>query len=382
MSNIDNAQYPDIESLKQGAKKRIPSFAFDYLEEGCGDEIGLNANRRAIEAVQLRAQYLKPYNGSQLEIELFGHTYSAPFGIAPVGLQGLMWPRAPEILAKAAADLNIPYILSTVSSASLETIAEVSEGSAWFQLYNPTDGTIRDDLLRRISAAQYPVLVVTVDVPTFGYRPRDIKNGLSMPPKMSLSNILHMLSKPQWLLATALAGKPEMETLKPYMKKGMPADELAAFMNKTVMGAVDTEALKILRDRWQGPLVIKGLISSAAVEQAIALGADAVIISNHGARQLDVGEPPVKPLQNLSAAYGGKIKIMMDSGLQSGANIACALACGAEFTFLGRPFMYGVGALGQQGGHHTIRILKTQLQQVVEQLRCHSVAALSQHLVK
>lgn len=382
MSDYFNNNFPDVADLKRHAKKRIPKFAFDYLEGGCMEEIGVQRNRADIEAVQLRSELLKPFNGSDLSVELFGHKYSAPFGIAPVGLQGLMWPKSPEILAKAAAEKNIPYILSTVSSSSLERIAEVSEGQAWFQLYNPTDDLIRQDLLSRITAAQYKVLVVTVDVPTFGFRPRDIRNGLAMPPKMTISNILQMLSCPQWLMATALAGTPEMETLKPYMPKGMPTDQLAAFMNKTVMGRVDIEGLKPIREHWQGPLVVKGLINEVDVEAAIALGADAVIISNHGARQLDAGESPVEPLQRISKKYGDKIKIFMDSGLRSGTNIAGALASGADFTFLGRPFVYGVGALGDKGGIHTINSLTLQLTQIMNQLGCSNVADLYKHLVK
>lgn len=382
MNDYFNSAYPSVSDLKREAKKRIPHFAFDYTEGGCHEEIGVLRNRQDIQAVQLRSELLTPFSGCDLSVELFGHTYSAPFGIAPVGLQGLMWPKAPEILAKAAAELNIPYVLSTVSSSSLERIAEVSEGKAWFQLYNPVDEIIRKDLLNRIHNARYPVLVVTVDVPTFGYRPRDIRNGLAMPPKMTLPNILQMLARPSWLAAAALAGKPEMETLKPYMPKNMPTSELGEFMNNTVMGRVDIDSLKPIRDFWQGPLVIKGLISGKDVERAIAIGADAVVISNHGGRQLDVGESPVEPLKNATKKYADKIKIFMDSGLRSGPNIASALACGADFTFLGRPFVYGVGALGNKGGIHTINMLKTQLEQVMNQLGCSNVKDLPLHLVE
>ncbi|MBB6522578.1 alpha-hydroxy acid oxidase [Pseudoteredinibacter isoporae] len=381
MLDFYDHRYPDTASLKAKARKRIPAFAFDYLEGGCNEEIGLRRNRSDIQAVQLRSQLLKPFAGSELQTELFGQRYSAPFGIAPIGLQGLMWPQAPEILAKAAADKNIPYVLSTVSSASLERIAEISEGRAWFQLYNPTDAEIRQDLLQRIKAAQYPVLVVTVDVPTFGYRPRDIRNGLAMPPKMTLRNIAQMLSRPNWLFHTALAGQPQMQTLKPYMPADMPSDELAAFMNKTVMGRVDLEGLKPIRDSWQGPLVIKGLINLDDVAAAVELGADGVVMSNHGARQLDPGESPVKPLQDAARQYGHKIKILMDSGLRSGSNIASALACGADFTFLGRPFVYGVGALGPKGAYHTINSLELQLEQVLKQLGCPKPSELPKHLV-
>lgn len=382
MNNYFNHKYPDISDLKKKAKQRIPRFAFDYLEGGCMEERSVQRNRDEINAVQLRSTLLKPFSGSDQSVELFGHTYSAPFGIAPVGLQGLMWPKAPEILAKAAAEKNIPYVLSTVSSSSLERIAEVSEGHAWFQLYNPTDESIRKDLLSRIKAAHYPVLVVTVDVPTFGYRPRDIRNGLAMPPKMTLSNIMQMLSRPRWFYETALAGKPEMQTLKPYMPKDMPTDELAAFMNKTVMGRVDIEGLKPIRDMWQGPLVIKGLISEQDVKSAIELGADAVVISNHGGRQLDAGESPVKPLQTIASKYSKDMKIFMDSGLRSGTNIVSALASGADFTFLGRPFVYGVGALGDKGGIHTINALMMQVTQIMNQLGCEKVTDLPSFLVK
>ncbi|MDO6695314.1 alpha-hydroxy acid oxidase [Aliiglaciecola sp. 3_MG-2023] len=381
MNDFFDPRFPGIEDLKAHAKKRMPGFAYDYLIGGCMEEISVKRNRLDIEAVQLRSEFLKPFESSILDVDLFGQTYSAPFGIAPVGLQGLMWPKAPEILAKSAADKNIPYILSTVSSASLETIAEISEGKAWFQLYNPTDKEIRQNLLERIKLAGYPVLVVTVDVPTFGYRPRDIKNGLAMPPKMTIKNILQMLSRPSWFIETALAGKPEMQTLKPYMPPNMPVDQLAAFMNQTVMGRVDIEGLKPIRDFWKGPLVIKGLINENDVKSAIELGADGVIISNHGGRQLDAGESPVKPLQVISEKYKSQIKIMMDSGLRSGTNIASALALGADFTFLGRPFVYAVGALGKKGGYHAINALSTQLTQIMNQLGCAQVSDLPQYLV-
>ena len=381
MTNYFDNRYPNIEDLRLKAKQRIPKFAFDYLEGGCNNEIAIDRNRTDIESVQLRGELLKTFSGCSLETELFGHSYSAPFGVAPIGLQGLMWPKAPEILAVAAAKANIPYILSTVSSSSLETIAELSDGRGWFQLYNPTDEAIRNDLLARISIAQYAVLVVTVDVPTFGFRPRDIRNGLSMPPKMSLSNFMQMISRPSWLFETALAGKPEMKTLKPYMNKDMRTDQLAEFMNKTVMGSVDFEGLKPIRDNWKGPLVIKGLINEQDVLAAIDLGANAVVISNHGGRQLDLGEPPIAPLKRVSKKFGDQIKIFMDSGLRSGPNIAGALACGADFTFLGRPFVYGVGALGKKGGSHTINSLSIQLEQVLNQLGCASPSELSKHLV-
>jgi isopentenyl diphosphate isomerase/L-lactate dehydrogenase-like FMN-dependent dehydrogenase len=370
MSDYFHPKFPDSNSLRIQAKKRMPAFAFEYLEGGCIDENGLQRNANELQDVRLRSQLLTPSVTPDTSVELFGETYAAPFGVAPVGLQGLMWPNAPEILAKAAAKQNIPYVLSTVSSSSLERIAEVSEGKAWFQLYNPTDDATREDLLKRIKAAGYKNIMVTVDVPTFGYRVNDIKNGLSMPPKMNLKNIIEMVKNPAWLLATARAGEPQMETLKPYMPPGMPADQLASFMNNTVMGPVDADALQMLRDKWDGNLIIKGVVNADDVARAVSIGADGVVLSNHGARQLDCGESSITGLQQLQGQYKDKIKLLFDSGVRSGTDVAAAMASGADFTFLGRTFVYAVAALGEKGGEHAINMLLKQYIQVMSQLKC------------
>lgn len=382
MSDFFHPKFPDSNSLRTQAKKRMPAFAFEYLEGGCIDEIGLHRNANELQDVRLRSQLLTPSVTPDTSVELFGDTYAAPFGVAPVGLQGLMWPNAPEILAKAAAKQNIPYVLSTVSSSSLERIAEVSEGKAWFQLYNPTNDDTRADLLKRIKAAGYKNIMVTVDVPTFGYRVNDIKNGLSMPPKMNLKNIIEMLKNPAWLLATAKAGEPQMETLKPYMPPGMPADQLASFMNTTVMGPVDAEALQVLRDKWDGNLIIKGVVNAEDVAKAVAVGADGVVLSNHGARQLDCGESSIAGLQQLQGQYKDKIKLLFDSGVRSGTDVAAAMASGADFTFLGRTFVYAVAALGEKGGEHAINMLLKQYIQVLSQLKCAHSRDLPQFLAK
>ena len=178
-----NSNYPSIDDLRNKAKKRIPRFAFEYLDGGCNQEINLKKNTDDIRALELKPWYLKDYKGANTKTELFGHTYDAPFGMAPIGLQGLMWPKATEILSKAAFDHNIPFILSTVATASIETVGKITEGKAWFQLYHPTEDDLRDKLITRAAEAEYPVLVILSDTPTFGYRPKEIKNGLAIPPK-------------------------------------------------------------------------------------------------------------------------------------------------------------------------------------------------------
>jgi L-lactate dehydrogenase (cytochrome) len=376
-----NKQYPAVEDLRKEAQKKIPRFAFEYLDGGCNEDVNLKRNTDEIRTVQLKPHYLKTFNGSNLNTTLFGKTYAAPFGIAPVGLQGLMWPNAPEILAKAAYAHNIPFILSTVTTMNIERACELTEGNAWFQLYNPAAEEVRNDIIDRAAAAGCEVLVLLCDVPTFGYRPRDFKNGLALPPKMSLRNIIQILGRPRWALNTLRYGTPTFETLKPYTPEGLNLKQLGAFMDKTFSGRLDTERIKPIRDRWKGKLILKGVASEADTQTAIDLGFDGIIVSNHGGRQLDAGESSIAALQSIVAKYKHKITIMQDSGLRSGPDIARCLASGADFTFMGRAFMYGVAALGVQGGNHTISILKTQLQQNLEQLCCPSIADLPNYLV-
>lgn len=377
-----DTRYPSIDDLRIKAQNKIPKFAFEYLYGGCNEDVNLHRNTSELREVQLQPVYIREYNGSSLKTNLFGIDYDAPFGIAPVGLQGLMWPNAPEILAKSAFEHNIPFILSTVTTTSIERASELTEGKAWFQLYHPTEDRLRDDIIKRAEVAGCPVLVILCDVPTFGFRPRDIRNGLAMPPKMTLKNILQILGKPHWAFETLKHGQPNFASLKPYMPKGLDLKQLGKFMDATFSGRLNEEKIKPIRDMWKGKLVLKGVASHHDAEQAIKLGLDGIIVSNHGGRQLDAGESTIKPLASISEKYGDQITVMMDSGIRSGPDVARALASGAKFTFMGRSFMYGVSALGKKGGDHTISLLKTELKQVMEQLCCENIADLSKHLIK
>ena len=376
-----NYKYPSVDDLRIRAKAKIPKFAFEYLDGGCNNDVNLKKNTSRIRDVELKPKYLVDYTPPNLKTELFGHEYDAPFGISPVGLQGLMWPKSPEILAKAAFDHNIPFVLSTVTTASIESISEITEGRAWFQLYHPTEERVTKDLLKRAEAAHCPVLVILADVPSFGYRPRDIRNGLSMPPKMTVSNILSAMKRPHWALNTLINGQPSFEILKPYMQKNLNLNQLAKFMDATFSGRLNEDKIKRIRDLWKGKLVLKGAESIYDVEKAYQLGLDGVIISNHGGRQVDVGQATIDSLNSIAPLYKDKIKVMMDSGIRGGADVARVMASGADFSFMGRTFMYGVSALGKKGGNHTIAMLKTQLTQVMEQMSCAEVNDLTKNLI-
>jgi L-lactate dehydrogenase (cytochrome) len=376
-----DSEYPSTEWLMRRAQQRVPGFAWDYLTGGCFSEVNLRRNHEDIREVQLQPYYLRDYPGASLKTELLGETWSAPFGIAPIGLQGLIWPGSCEILARAAAQHDLPFILSTVGTASIETIAEITSGRAWFQLYHPADDDLRDKLLQRAEAAGIKTLVLLADTPSFGYRPKEIRNGLSIPPRMTLRNLRQMLGRPAWCLGQLRAGKPEFQTLKPYMPAGLSMKHLGLFMNRTFSGRLHPDRVKALRDRWPGKLIVKGVVNHEDADQALALGADGFIVSNHGGRQLDNGQSSVSSLQDIAADYRDRTTVMIDGGIRAGTDVANCLASGAHFTFLGRAPMFGVAALGRHGGNHILAMLKKQLQQVMEQVACPTPADFPAHLL-
>ncbi|MEM6674291.1 MAG: alpha-hydroxy acid oxidase [Planctomycetota bacterium] len=373
--------YPSTDHLRERGRRRTPAFAFEYLDNGCHSNLNMRRNTDEIREVRLEPRYVLDYPGADLSTELFGVTYSAPFGVAPIGLQGLVWPRSCEILAEAAARFDVPFILSTVGTASIERVAEITEGKAWFQLYHPAEDELRDKILDRLEAAGLPVLVILADTPSFGYRPKEIRNGLAIPPRMSVRNVAQMMLHPRWSFSQLRHGKPEFATMKPYIPPGLDMQHLGQFMNVTFDGRLSADRIAALRERWKGKLVVKGIVNPEDCRVVAELGADGIIVSNHGGRQLEVGTSTIHALPRLVDEFGDRLEILFDSGLRSGPDVACALASGADFTFLGRAFMYGVCALGERGGAHVMEMLTRQLRQVMEQLGCGRVSDLREHLV-
>ena len=365
---VFNSKYPSTEDLRSLASKKIPTFAFEYLDGGCNEDVNITRNTSDIREIELIPNYIRKSFTPNLKTKLFDKVYDVPFGVAPIGLQGLIWPNSPNIIAEASKKYNFPFILSTVSTSDIETIAKITDGEAWFQLYYPSNKTIRNDILERAKNSGCEVLVLLCDVPTFGYRPKDIKNGLAMPPKMSLKNMLQILKCPEWAFKSLLNGKPNFETLKTYMRGKMNLRQLGKFMNDTFDGRLDEEKIKPIRDIWKGKIVLKGIASEIDIEKSISLGIDGIIVSNHGGRQLDAGSSTINSMISLVKKYEKRTTIMIDSGLRSGVDVARVMASGAKFCFLGRTFMYGVGALGNNGALHTFEMLKKQLNQVMIQI--------------
>ncbi|MBT3990133.1 MAG: alpha-hydroxy-acid oxidizing protein [Rhodospirillaceae bacterium] len=365
-----------IDDLRDAAKKRIPKLAFDYLDGGAGSEANIRRNRTGFEDITLCPEYLRDVTERSQKITLFGHTYDAPIGVSPVGLANLIWPKVDTYLATMAKNRNVPYILSAVGTTSLETIAEIAPEHAWFQLYVPGQDHICFDLIARAKAAGFKVLVLTVDIPEPSKRLRDLRNGFTLPFKMTPSVIWDIAKKPNWAFSTLANGTPRFENMVPYMKDAADGKTLGAAQVLQVSARVDEELVKRIRDAWDGTLVIKGILSPKSTEAVKRVGADGIIVSNHGGRQLDSAPSSIEALPRVVEAAGPDMPVMLDSGVRGGGDIVKAFASGAAFTFSGRSFVFGVGALGEAGGEHVLDIMTDEVDRTLAQIGCGDIREL------
>ena len=367
--------YPSTDHLQRAARRRLPKFAYDYVDGGTGPEVGLRRNREALDAVTLVPRYVTDRAPVDMSVELFGRSYTRPFGIAPMGLAGLMYPRAELHFARAAGRAGIPVGLSTACTVNVEDFGRTADGVGWFQLYPPKDEEVNDDLLRRAADAGCPVAMVTVDVPSRGWRPRDMYNGLAVPPRLTARNIMRAAARPGWSLATVAAGMPRFRTLGRYAP-GRGMFDIAAYVTEQLGNPVSRDRLQRIRDRWDGELVIKGVMHPADAEAAVAMGYTGILVSNHGGRQLDASPSPVEVLPEILRVVGDRAVVMVDSGFSSGLDIVKAYALGARFVFCGRVFMWGVSALGRRGPDHVVDMLTDEVTLALTQIGCSRLADL------
>ena len=385
--NIDK-EYPSIPYLEASAKRRIPGFALDYVFNGLGNGVSVRKNREALDAVELMPRYLSEADQPNLRCRFLGHDYSAPFGIAPMGLSGLVWPHAENILAQAAKDYNIPYTLSTVATVALETIYKVGGEHAWYQLYTPKEPEVLKDMLRRCEVTGYETVAVTVDVPYKTRRAHDIRNGLSVPPAFDLRSLWQMMTHPEWALRMLFRGIPQFENLIRYSNAGKSSNVRDSLEKSTKyieerMGLhITPQRFAEIREMWPRTLLVKGVLDPAEAKAYMEMGADGVIVSNHGGRQLDAAPTAVDVLPKIRQAVGPDAPLLVDGGVRSGLDIARMLALGADFVLIGRPFLYAVAALDSKGGAHAIDLFKAELQATMGQLGCPTLAELPSFLVK
>ncbi|MCP5099822.1 MAG: alpha-hydroxy-acid oxidizing protein, partial [Chloroflexi bacterium] len=363
-----------IADLQARARRRLPHLAWEYLDCGTGEETAVSRNLTAFQNITMLPQFLKGELKPNITTTLFGQTYQAPFGIAPIGLSGLMWPKSELYLAETAVRTHIPYTLSTVATETPEAVGKHVGDMGWFQLYPPRDKTLRTDLLNRAKTSGFRTLVVTADIPIPSRRERLTRAGLKMPPAITARFVLQALLHPTWTVATLKRGLPRLRTIEAYVDSNQIGN-VNTFVGQHMGGTLSWDYLQAVRDEWDGPLIIKGLLHPADAEKAVAIGVDAVQVSNHGGRQFDGSPAAIDALPGIVAAVGGKTAVLFDSGIRSGLDIVKAIALGADFVLLGRPFMVGVAALGRYGGDLVVEQLTADLKNNMMQL---GVASLSE----
>jgi isopentenyl diphosphate isomerase/L-lactate dehydrogenase-like FMN-dependent dehydrogenase len=373
-------RYPSIADLEARARERLPRFAWDYLAGAAGDETGLAHNRSSYDSVRFTPQYLCERRPVDTRTTLFGRGWAYPFAIAPIGQSGLIWPRSPEYLAAAAKRANIPYCLSMVATTGIERIGEIAGANAWFQLYPLRDLGVTRSVLERAKAAGFSALIVTVDTPAGRRTLRDQRNGLTVPPRLSLANIARMFGHPAWLAATAAAGMPRFETLLPYMPKDADMTGVAALTQTLLARGIDAKGLESVRALWDGPMMVKGPFGVQDARVCMDIGIEGLVLSNHGARQSESLPCPLHALPRIRDAAGEALCVGVDSGARSGLDVARALALGAQFVLLGRAFMFAVAALGERGARHACELLAMELEQAMGQIGCFELSKLPAHL--
>ncbi len=375
-------RFPSTALMAASARRRIPRFAWDYMAGGIGREALLSENCTRLDRIKLRPRYLvDDAETPDLSHALLGTDYPLPFGVAPLGLSGLVWPAAAEHIARAARARGIAFALSGVATSSIEEIGAIG-GHIWYQQYSTPDSDINADLLRRAQAAGFETLVVTVDIPTATRRERDIRNGLSVPPELNLRSLIDILQRPAWALAMLRAGVPEFRTLKPYLDEHLSLAELGLQLAQLLEGHVSREKLEWYRAHWPGKLIVKGILDSTDAKACVDIGADAIVVSNHGGRQLDAAQTAVDALPTIRAAVGADFPLIADGGIRSGLDIARYLALGADFVLLGRAFMFALGAIGARGPEHLIAVLQDELRATLGQLGCPSIRQLPEFLIR
>ena len=357
---------------RRQAKKRLPWMVFDYIDGAAGEGHGEALNRAVMRDVRLRPSVLVNVEQRSLNVSVFDHHAKRPFGISPMGMCNLATPNADLMLARLAAKNNTPVGVSTVASTSLEKMIEVAEGHAWFQLYISGDGRTAGSLIDRAEAAGYRTLVLTVDVPEIGRRPRELQRGFKMPFRIGVPQFIDFAMHPRWSLTTLASGRPEMANF---------GGENGEFDRTETRAKADWNDLEKIRERWKGNLVVKGVLNESDAVRLKAAGVDAIQVSSHGGRQLDSAPPPIMALKNIRAAVGPDFPLFYDSGIRSGEDVVKAYVLGANFVFLGRAMLYALAANAETGAKAFWNVLSDETSITMAQLGLSALPPASTNLL-
>lgn len=368
-------RYPTAYDLRAQARKKLPGFAFEYGDGGAGADTGIQRNWNSFDTIEMMPRYGRVIAPPPTDTTIFGRPYAAPVGVAPIGSPGTTFPGAETFMAKAAQAARVPYTLGVLSGIDIERAAEIAPDVLWLQLYrfSRDNHKIGLDLVRRAEAAGVHVLVLTLDTPTRTVRPREVKSGIGSPFKLTMKMRREAMSSPHWMRAMMSNGIPRFVSLAPYMPPATGLVEATKFIQRESGGAFTWEEIAKYRDLWKKPLVLKGILHPDDAERAVQLGLDGLLVSNHGGRQIDALPSAIDALPAIRNKVGGRISLILDSGVRSGTDAARAVALGADAALAGKAFLWSLGALGSRGPAHLIDLFMEDLSSTLGQLGCLTV---------
>jgi (S)-mandelate dehydrogenase len=368
--------FPTSAWLRKRAPRNIPRFAFEYGDTGAGNDVGIDHNWAGFDAIKVVPRYGITNTLPPTTVELFGQSYAAPIGIAPMGGPAIVWPGADQLMAKAAQRARIPYTLGVAGGATIEEIARIAPDVLWLQLYRfwKNDHAIGFDLVRRAAAAKVKVLVLTLDVPVRTTRSRETYAGLANEFHPNARMLYEMVIRPRWLLALLRHGFPRFATVRSYVGEHAGTNEVIRFARQEMGGAFSWEEVARYREHWKGPMMVKGILHPEDAEKAVELGVDGIWVSNHGGRQIEALVPSIDVLPAIVSAIGKKATVVIDSGVRSGQDVMRALALGANAAFAGKSFLWALGALGDEGPDQLIDLYVDELRASLGQIGARSPA--------
>jgi (S)-mandelate dehydrogenase len=379
MSTVDKLH--SIEDLRKLAKRRLPRAIFDFFDGGAEEETTLDANREAFKEIRLAPRCLMDVSKVDTSLEIFGVRSPLPMAVAPTGGVGFGRRGGDIAIAQAAAEMGIPYTLSTSATASIEQIAEAAPGRHWFQAYILQNRKLLDSLIARAYAADYEALMITVDLPVGGKRERDYRNHLSFPFRYTARNLVDFASRPAWALDIVRHGLPKMENLVELEEPSASAAKLASSVGRSYDPSFDWARLQTLRDFWSRKLIVKGVMRADDADRLVRLGCDAIVVSNHGGRQLDGAVATMEALPAILNAVAGRIPVYVDGGVRRGVDILKARALGAEGVLIGRATLWGAVAAGRPGAARALAILNDEFQRSMQLCGARNIGEISNELL-
>lgn len=350
-----------IDDLRRLYRRRTPKMFFDYCESGSYTEQTFRENTSDFGKIRLRQRVARDLSGRVHESTMIGQKVTMPVALAPVGSTGMQCPDGEIKAARAAADFGVPFTLSTMSICSIEDVAAHSPTPFWFQLYVMRDEDFVDAIIERAKAAKCSALVLTLDLQILGQRHKDLKNGLSSPPKLTIPNLINMATKPQWSLGMLQTPRRQFRNIVGHVKNVTKLADLTAWANEQFDPKLDWSKVTRIRDQWGGKFILKGILDADDARMAADAGADAIVVSNHGGRQLDGALSSIRMLPQIVRAVGDRTEVWLDSGIRSGQDVLKALAMGAKGTMIGRSYIYGLGAMGQAGVTKALEVIRKEL---------------------